>query len=683
MALEKLGVEAVIKGLSSFMSGMNKMDKSIDDVGKSSEKTGKISDKLAQNWAGLATAAASLGAAVFAAKKYFDFAEEGAQLLRLEQSGESLARSFGMSMNEIVDAVDKAASGTVARSDIIQAANRAMLLGVATSAEQMAQLMEVASVRGKAMGLSTTQAFNDIVTGIGRASPMILDNLGIVTGGEKVYIEFAESIGKAKDELTDAEKKQALLNAVLESSEGLLKAAASQAEDLATKYERFNASTKNLSDTFKKELALSVTNIIPDFDDLVDTYSKVIAIQDEFDVRRPLFRSHFVKDGEVIAKTDAELIKWAESQREAAKAIEKTVRIMEEEAGLHREIAYGLEQVTEDTEDLTEAKKKQEEIERRLQDAINQEYKDLQTLMGLDITGMYENMQRQLENVNEQESDLHERMEDVNKEIRNYRIEIQEIKDEEGPLTEEQKNRIAEYNEKIVEAQEKLGGLQVELGKIPDAIKEVEEAWDKQTKKMIFDLVSQRLAMGGLSSEELAALGKLAGPGGFGLIDESTQTLIEGLALATDAMDEGRISGDELVDVAMAIQDAFLNAKTEVNAFGNEVLNLPSEVVLSLTYDLSDIPVLRGKQLLRQYGGDVQRGLPYLVGEKGPELFIPDISGNILSNMMTKAMGQVSSSVTNTNTSYGDNLNLHIHTSAPSENVVADFRMLKAMGSRV
>ena len=34
-------------------------------------------------------------------------------------------------------------------------------------------------VRGRAMGLSTTQAFGDIVTGIGRMSPLILDNLGI------------------------------------------------------------------------------------------------------------------------------------------------------------------------------------------------------------------------------------------------------------------------------------------------------------------------------------------------------------------------------------------------------------------------------------------------------------------------------------------------------------------------
>jgi hypothetical protein len=68
------------------------------------------------------------------------------------------------------------------------------------------------------MGISATQAFNDIVTGLGRMSPLILDNLGITVDLEATMKRYAETLGKTSDALTDTERKQALVNAVIESS---------------------------------------------------------------------------------------------------------------------------------------------------------------------------------------------------------------------------------------------------------------------------------------------------------------------------------------------------------------------------------------------------------------------------------------------------------------------------------
>ena len=44
---------------------------------------------------------------------------------------------------------------------------------------------------------------------------MILDNLGIVVNSTEANEEYAKSIGKAAYQLTDAEKKQALINKVI------------------------------------------------------------------------------------------------------------------------------------------------------------------------------------------------------------------------------------------------------------------------------------------------------------------------------------------------------------------------------------------------------------------------------------------------------------------------------------
>jgi hypothetical protein len=139
--------------------------------------------------------------------------------------------------------------------DLMQAASRAMMLGVSADAGQLSQLMEVAAIRGRAMGLSTTQAFNDIVTGIGRASPLILDNLGIVVDAEARYEAYADSVGKTAEELSKAEKTQALLNGVLESSKGLLEANGGLAVDNAGKWEQLSAAQKNYFDAVKSDIA--------------------------------------------------------------------------------------------------------------------------------------------------------------------------------------------------------------------------------------------------------------------------------------------------------------------------------------------------------------------------------------------------------------------------------------------
>ena len=47
-------------------------------------------------------------------------------------------------------------------------------------------------------------------------------------------------------------------------------------------------------------------------------------------------------------------------------------------------------------------------------------------------------------------------------------------------------------------------------------------------------------------------------------------------------------------------------------------------------------------------GGKVQRGRPYMVGERGAELFVPNTGGTIMNNMNTKGMGGGSTVVNQT-----------------------------------
>jgi hypothetical protein len=160
--------------------------------------------------------------AVQAAGAIYDLGKSAASFDALRASFDDLASTAGESGDAMLNSLRGASQGMIADQDLILSANRAMMLGVAQSSEQMVQLLQVATVRGKAMGMSATDAFNDLVTGLGRMSPLILDNLGIVTGGEKVFDDYAKSLGTTASALTDAERKQALFNKVVGESQNLL-----------------------------------------------------------------------------------------------------------------------------------------------------------------------------------------------------------------------------------------------------------------------------------------------------------------------------------------------------------------------------------------------------------------------------------------------------------------------------
>ena len=252
-------LKIVISALNKASGDIKKVKSDIEGLGKAGKNAeGGLKGMFDGLGAGIKTAmavATAVAAVAGAVKLLTDAAQEGAAFQRMEEASASLAVSMNADMDVILEALRGASLGMVSDFDLMQAASRAMMLGVSADAGQLSQLMEVAALRGRAMGLSTTQAFNDIVTGIGRASPLILDNLGIVVDAEARYKAYADSIGKTSEELSKAEKTQALLNGVLESSAALLQSTGGLTVDNAGKWEQLSAAQKNYFDAVKSDLA--------------------------------------------------------------------------------------------------------------------------------------------------------------------------------------------------------------------------------------------------------------------------------------------------------------------------------------------------------------------------------------------------------------------------------------------
>jgi hypothetical protein len=138
--------------------------------------------------AGLMDAIPAMGQAAW------DMGVMAAQAERTEASFASLADRAGISGQAMLQAMRSASQGTVADVDLMAAANRGLVLGVADSAAEMADLVEAAIIRGRDVGVGATQAVNDLVTGIGRMSPEILDNLGIANASG-AFKEYAAQLG--------------------------------------------------------------------------------------------------------------------------------------------------------------------------------------------------------------------------------------------------------------------------------------------------------------------------------------------------------------------------------------------------------------------------------------------------------------------------------------------------------
>jgi phage-related protein len=188
------------------------------------------------------------------------FASDSAK--KMEVAG-FFTEKFGDRSTGSLNALREASKNTITDIDLMATANRASLLGVTDNLDEMAGLMNTARLRGKAMGLDTTTAFNDIVTGIGRGSPLILDNLGI---------KIPDALKESMKGMTDAEKTQTLMNFAIQDGSELAKNMGGDVETAADKFAQWDVKIKNL----KQELGEKLIPIVLKFiDTMMDLGTRV------------------------------------------------------------------------------------------------------------------------------------------------------------------------------------------------------------------------------------------------------------------------------------------------------------------------------------------------------------------------------------------------------------------------
>lgn len=144
-------------------------------------------------------------------------AEDGARLSALGRAFEQL-QGGSVRAADSIEVARKATRGLVADADLMQAANKATLLGLDAMGIDFGELADVATKLGRAMGMDATKSVDDLTTALSRQSPQILDNLGIRVDLVAANEQYAASLGKSASALTEEERKLAFATAAMEAA---------------------------------------------------------------------------------------------------------------------------------------------------------------------------------------------------------------------------------------------------------------------------------------------------------------------------------------------------------------------------------------------------------------------------------------------------------------------------------
>ncbi len=194
-----------------FVDKMKSSEKSaggfVDGIKKRVQTVGKVA------LGGLGVVA---GAAGTAAVGLMELAKGAAPVEGLQRAFEGLAESSGQSADALLASLKEGSAGMVAQRDLMESYNKAAQLVGTTFANELPGAMQYLGKVSAATGQDMGFLLDSLVTGVGRLSPMILDNLGIQVNLTEATEAYAASLGKEASELTKSEQQAALMAQVME-----------------------------------------------------------------------------------------------------------------------------------------------------------------------------------------------------------------------------------------------------------------------------------------------------------------------------------------------------------------------------------------------------------------------------------------------------------------------------------
>jgi len=234
LTMKGKGIKSTAENVKKTRKETEKLDKSQDNLSGSTNKYHKLQKGVAQAGAnqtknfskmnqtmggssGLVAAYATLAANVFAATAAFGALSRAAEFENLKKGLFELGAQSGRTLSIMADGLREVTGGAISAEE----AMRGAALGVSGGfgGEQLAGLAKIAKGASITLGRNLPDAFDRLTRGAIKLEPEILDELGIMVRLDDAVENYAAEIGKSAGALTQFERRQAFMNAILEQGE--------------------------------------------------------------------------------------------------------------------------------------------------------------------------------------------------------------------------------------------------------------------------------------------------------------------------------------------------------------------------------------------------------------------------------------------------------------------------------
>ena len=184
----------------------------------------------------------------------------------------SLAEGTGQDFGDLQAAAeDLASDGLMTVADAAAALKNLLARGFsADEAVQMLERLKDAAAFGRQSSLSLGEAVRSAAEGIKNENSILVDNAGVTKNVAVMWEEYAQEIGKSAANLTQAEKRQAEYNGIMQETAYQVGDAARYAEEFAGKQAALEAATLRVNQALGASVQGALTPLLEAVTPLVD-----------------------------------------------------------------------------------------------------------------------------------------------------------------------------------------------------------------------------------------------------------------------------------------------------------------------------------------------------------------------------------------------------------------------------
>lgn len=251
-----LRTKMVVSGDKKVEAAANRVTKAQTRQTAASVSAARQFSAQASGLGGVVAAYAGAAATIFAISSAFNALNRAAQSQQAIDGTRTLAATVGEQGDKVLSKIQEITKGQLSIAEAAKTTNLALSAGF--SSEQIEKLTNVALKASIALGRNLVDSQDRLIRGVAKIEPEILDELGIIVRLDDAVKKYADSIGKAANDLTTYERSQAFANATIDQGTKKFSIIDTSVTTSAEALNKFNADLQNLSDNLLGILAQAI-----------------------------------------------------------------------------------------------------------------------------------------------------------------------------------------------------------------------------------------------------------------------------------------------------------------------------------------------------------------------------------------------------------------------------------------